>query len=359
MADYYKVLGVSKNATFEEVKKAYKKLAHKYHPDKGGDSEKFKEINEAYQILSNEAKRKQYDTFGATGGPNFGGFGSGQGGQSGARWDFGGGFDGVNFNFGDIFEQFFSGANQKNTSVRNRGRDIEVRLDITLEEAFNGTEREVGLDTEVVCERCNGKRYEPDSKLQTCEYCRGAGRVKENQDTFLGMFSNVTVCEECFGTGKVPEKNCKKCLGEGRMRSRKEVRVKVPAGINTYDTIKVGKQGEAGIGGNAGDLYIKIFVMPHDKFVRKGDDLYGEETIKFTQAVLGGDARIKMVDGAVNLKIPKGIQAGDLVKLKGKGMPRMRSIGKGDYYVRVKIDIPKRLSQEQKELLEKLQKEGF
>ena len=356
MKDFYKILGVGKNATPDEIKKAYKNLAHKYHPDKGGDAEKFKEINEAYQVLSNESKRKQYDSFGATGGPNWGGFGDGPG---GVRWDFGGGFDGAEFNFGDIFEQFFSGANHQNTSVRNRGHDIEVRLDITLEEAFSGIERDVELDTEVVCERCNGKRYELDSKLQTCEYCRGAGRVKENQDTFFGIFNNVIICEECFGTGKIPEKNCKKCLGEGRVHSRKIIKVKIPAGINIHDTIKVSKQGEAGIGGNAGDLYVKVFIKQHVKFVRKGDDLYGEEVIKFTQAALGGDVGVRTIDGTVNLKIPKGTQVGDLVKLKGKGMPRLRAIGKGDYYVRVKVDIPKRLSQEQKELLEKLQKEGF
>jgi len=365
MKDYYKILGVSKDATLEEIKKAYKQLAHKYHPDKGGDVEKFKEINEAYQVLGNEAKRKQYDAFSAGGGagsgwgggaPNWGGFNPGAGAHGG-----GFGFEGVEFDFGDIFEQFFSGAGGggQNTKVRTRGRDIEVRVDITLEEAFSGAEKEIELETEVICERCGGKRHDPDSKLQTCEYCRGAGRVKENQDTMFGMFSNVAICEECFGTGKVPEKNCKKCLGEGRIRAKKAVKVKIPAGIGNHDTIKVEKQGEAGIGGNTGDLYVKVFVKSHEKFVRKRDDLLGEEVIKFTQAVLGGSITVKTIDGSVSLKIPKGTQVGDLVKLKGKGMPRLRGMGRGDYYVRVKVDIPKRLNKAEKNLLEKLKGAGL
>lgn len=376
MKDYYKTLGVSKNATQEEIKKAYRKLAHKYHPDKNGtetNSEKFKEINEAYQVLSDDAKRKQYDQFGsafsAGGGPGPGWEGFTQGGHRGA-WNFNfGNFDFEDFadgrgsgwagDFGDIFEDFFSGAGRRGTKTRNRGRDIEMRVDLTLEEVFSGTEREVNFETEVICEKCSGKRHEPDSKLETCKVCRGAGKLKENRDTFLGMFSNVSTCEECFGTGKLPDLACKKCFGEGRERAKKTVKVKIPAGVSSHDTIKVEKQGEAGIGGNAGDLYVKVFVKSHDKFIRRGTDLYSEETISFTQATLGGNIKVKTIDGTVNLKIPKGTQGGDLVRLSGKGMPRLRGVGRGDYYVKIKVAVPKKLSKRAKELLEKLRKEGL
>lgn len=357
MSDYYKILGVPKGASKDEIKKAYRKLAHKYHPDKNedmGNADKFKEINEAYQILSNDTKRKQYDTFGSA---DFGGAGSARG-----AWDFSGfadGFNGVEFDFGDVFEQFFSGGAKREAKQRNRGRDIEMRVDITLEEAFRGIERKINLTTEVICRVCAGKRHEADSKLETCDICRGVGRVKENHNSFFGMFNNIAICNECFGTGKIPRRSCKKCYGEGRINSKKEVQVKIPAGINSHDTIKVEKQGEAGIGGATGDLYVKVLVKEHNKFIRRGADLYGEELISFIQATLGGEISVKTIDGTVNLKIPKGTQGGDLIRLRSKGMPRLRTQGRGDYYVKVKIDIPKRLTNKAKELLEKLKKEGL
>ena len=364
--DYYKILGVEKNATADDIKKAYRKFAHKYHPDKGGsaqDVEKFKEANEAYQILSDEKKRKQYDAFSFGGGQASGwpGFGGGQAGG----WDFNGfnnftgNFEGVEFDFGDVFDQFFSGGSQQQSEARNRGRDIEMRVDVTLEEAFSGTQREVSFATEVICDVCNGKRHALDSKLKTCEVCKGVGRIKEGRDTFFGMFHNIITCEECFGTGKVPERNCKKCYGEGKFHSKKQVSAKIPAGISSHDTIKVEKQGEAGIGGTAGDLYIKVFIKDHDRFQRREYDLYSQEVVSFIQATMGGEIKIKTIDGLVDLKIPKGTQGGDLIRLRAKGMPRLRSVGRGDQYVRVKIDIPKRLSNRAKELLEELKKEGL
>lgn len=371
MKDYYNILGVSKNAPQEEIKKAYRKLAHKYHPDKNDvdvDANKFKEINEAYQILSNEKKRKQYDQFSAGGGAAFGkqNFQDfSQRGQGGA-----GNFGDINFNFenftsgggfdfGDIFEDLLSRQTGRTTKTRNRGRDIEIRIDLSLEESKAGVKREISFETEIICEKCSGKRHEVDSKLETCKVCRGAGKLKENRDTFLGIFSNVSICEECFGTGKLPQRACKKCFGEGRRRAQKTVKVKIPAGVSSHDTIKVEKQGEAGIGGNAGDLYVKVFVKPHDKFIRKGNDLYAQEIVSFTSATLGGEVKVKTIDDVVSLKIPKGTQSGDLIRLSGKGMPSLRGIGKGDYYVKIKVAVPKKLSKKAKGLLEDLRKEGL
>ena len=358
--DYYKILGVERNAAQTEIKKAYRKLAHKYHPDKNNmdvDADKFKEINEAYQVLSDEKKRKQYDQFGSSS-ERFS-----QGGHGGA-WNFGNiNFEdfsaGGGFDFGDIFEDFLSGHRGQAVKTRNRGRDIEIRIDLTLEEAKAGVSREVSFETEIVCERCNGKRHESDSKLETCKVCRGAGKIKENRNTFLGVFSNISICEECFGTGKLPHRACKKCFGEGKGHGRKIVEVKIPAGVSNHDTIKVEKQGEAGIGGSAGDLYVKVFVKPHDKFIRKGNDLYAQEVISFIQAALGDEVRVKTIDGMVSLRIPKGTQGGDLIRLSGKGMPRLRGIGRGDYYVKIKVAVPKKLSKKAKELLENLRKEGL
>jgi molecular chaperone DnaJ len=350
MKNYYDILGVPKNASQEEIKRAYRKLAHQYHPDKGkgGNEEKFKEINEAYQVLSNPQKRQQYDTFGRTQG-------------SGGGFDFSGfrqGASGINFDFGDIFEEFFSGGRTRE-NVSARGRDIEINVEITLEEAFRGLKRPLSFETYVVCERCGGKQYEPDSKMATCNVCRGVGRVKEDQHTFFGTFSNVRVCRECRGAGKAPEKKCKECIGEGRISGRRSTEVEIPAGVQSGVAIKVAGAGEAGAGGATGNLYVRVFVREHREFKRKGQDLYTNAEISLTQAVLGGEIKTRTIDGIVSLKIPNGTRDGDLIRLRSKGMPKVSVIGRGDQYVKIRVDIPKKLSKKARELLEELKNEGI
>lgn len=349
MKDYYKVLGVDKNASQDEIKKAYRKLAHKHHPDRGGEEDEFKKINEAYQVLSDPKKRQKYDRFGS----------SFEGGRQGGFNPNGfGGAEGFNVDFDDIFEQFFGGGRPGGRS-KNKGRDIEIGIDITLEDAFSGMEKELTYDTYITCERCDGKRHEPDSGMTTCTTCSGVGKIKQKQNTFFGMLSNVKVCPDCKGAGEVPEKKCKKCYGEGRVRDQKTTKIKIPAGIHNNDVIKVAGAGEAGISGSAGSLYVRVRVIPHKKFKRKGNDLYSSKEVNFTQAALGDTVKVDTIDGKVSLKIPKGLKSGELVRMKGKGMPNRRGSGRGDHYVEVNVKIPKKVSRKAKKLLEKLRKEGL
>ncbi|MDP4010433.1 MAG: DnaJ domain-containing protein [Candidatus Spechtbacteria bacterium] len=260
--DYYETLEVQKNASKEEIKKAYIKLARKYHPDRGGDEEKFKEINAAYQILSDDSKRRQYDQFGNV----FEGAGQGAGGFN----PFGQG--GVEFDFGDIFEQFFGGSSGAHAG-RQGGRDIQMSMEISLSDAYLGTEKDISFDTHVMCDRCNGKRYEPGSKTITCDRCRGVGRVKETRNTFLGAISNVSICNECFGIGSIPEKKCTKCYGEGRVEDKRNIKVNIPAGVVTGDTIRVAGAGEAGFNGKTGDLYVSIRIKKPGRISLKAREL--------------------------------------------------------------------------------------
>jgi molecular chaperone DnaJ len=355
--DYYKILGVDKNASAEEIKKTFRELAHKYHPDKqGGSAEKFKEINEAYQVLGNPEKRQQYDQFGTT-------FeqAQGQGGFSGFDGfrDFSGfanGFDfsdlGDMFGFGDIF-----GGGRKKTRA-SRGRDIEVEMQIDFREAVFGAEKVLELYKPSICEKCGGSGTDPQSKISTCSNCGGSGRVQQIQRTFFGSFQTVTTCPACGGEGKKAEKECKECRGSGVVRASKKIKIKIPAGVDNGETIKISGEGEAGKrGGKPGDLFINFKVKPDREFKRQGNDILSKIGISFTQAALGDKIEVETLDGKIKLTIPPGTQSGQIFRLKEKGVPSARGYNRGDHLVEVAVTTPTRLSRKQKELLEELAKE--
>ncbi|MBU2219991.1 molecular chaperone DnaJ [Patescibacteria group bacterium] len=359
--DYYKILGVSKNASSEEIKRAYRRLAQEHHPDKGGNQEKFKEINEAYQVLSDPQKKGQYDQFGTT-------FEQAQA-RGGAH-----GFEGFRdfssfaeaFNFGqgngggfeDIFEGIFGGGGRGRRGGRQRGQDIGVEIEISLEEAFKGVDKEISLRRSVICSKCSGNGAEPGSKIKTCSTCRGAGQIEQRTGGGFFSFSQVIVCPDCRGSGKKSEKNCSRCGGDGRVKENQSLRIKIPAGIQSGQVISLAGQGEAGIfGASAGDLYITVHLRSDPRFMREGDNLFCDLIISFSQAALGGKVEIPTLAGWVNLKIPEGIESGANIRLEGKGMPRLQKRGFGDMIVRVKVKTPKHLSRKAKELLEELKKE--
>lgn len=337
--DYYNILGVSKSASPEEVKKAYREKAHKFHPDKsGGDEAKFKEINEAYQVLSNPDKRAQYDRFGTAEG-----FGQ-PGGPAG--FDFSNfDFNNVEFDLGDIFSDFFGGGSaRRGHRVAQRGRDIGVTVEIPLEEAFKGVVKEIELRKLSRCLRCKGDGTEPGTGKIKCKTCEGAGELKKTQRTFFGVFSQSAVCPTCHGEGQYPEQSCKECSGEGRVRKIEKLSIPIPAGIETGGVLRIHNKGEEGIrGGEAGDLEIKVNIKEHEIFERDGADIYSEVGIPFDMAVLGGNVEVKTIDGKVDLKIPSGTESGAVFKLAGKGMPYSAS-RRGDQYVEVYIRTPKKLS---------------
>jgi molecular chaperone DnaJ len=354
MNNYYDVLGVPRNATKEEIKKAYRKLAHQYHPDKTqGDEKKFKEINEAYQVLGDDKKKAQYDQFGSS--FSSGGAGSGFGG-----FDFSGfggrGFQSHEFDFGDIFSEFFGGRGRTATKPRQKGRDIQVDVMVTLEEAFAGVERSFSLRKYTVCDQCAGKKNEPGSKLIICVSCGGTGEISETKRVLFGSFIEVRTCDTCGGEGKIPEKKCSKCRGMGRLLNTETISVKIPAGIDSGEIINLEGKGEAGVGGY-GNLYVKVHIKEHRDFKRKGDDIYSETAISMPQAALGDHIFIKTIDGDAKLEIPSGIESGEILKVHGKGMVRMYSASRGDLYVRITVKTPKHLSKNGKELFEALKRE--
>ena len=358
--DFYSTLGVDRNASDQDIKKAYRKLAQKYHPDKNkGDKEaekKFKEINEAYETLSDRQKRTFYDQFGSTQGPG-GTSGFNQNAQGFDFSSFGGGF-------ADIFESFFSGGTGGGSSRRRsrgpiRGDDIEARIKITFEESVKGTSRELEITKADKCDHCNGKGAEPGSKIITCKTCGGTGEIREVRQTILGQIATSRVCPECHGEGRIPEKKCSVCHGTTRKRVSEKVKVKIPAGISNDSTIRLSGKGEAGInGGPYGDLYLHITVTPGKDFVRSGDDIHTEQTIHLLQGVLGDEIDVKTVYGKVKLKIPAGTQSGKIFKLKGYGMPRLNTTQKGDHYLKILLDIPSKLSKKEKQLYAELAKEA-
>ncbi|MFA6304799.1 MAG: molecular chaperone DnaJ [Patescibacteria group bacterium] len=370
--DYYQTLGVNKNATQDEIKKAFRKKAHEHHPDKGGGNEaKFKEINEAYQVLGNAEKKQRYDQFGSS---DFSGFGGGGGaGQGGFNWsDFarqGGGqqYSNANFDFsdlGDIFGDFFGGGSHQRSS-RSSGRpthgaDLEINVTITLENAYFGVEKLFDINKDAPCLHCSSTGVEPGAKVNTCKTCNGSGQVTANQQTFFGAFRTVTVCPNCQGEGKIPEKKCSTCQGQGVVKERVSLKINIPAGINTGQTLKMSGQGQAGPKGTrSGDLFVNVKVLPDARFGRNGDDLHLDESISFSQAVLGDKIMVKTFDGEVKLKIPAGTSPGQEFIIKGKGLPHLQKHGTGNLYVKVKVVVPKHLSSSQKDLLEKLQREGL
>lgn len=359
--DYYKILGVARDANVNEIKTAYRKLAHKYHPDKGGDAEKFKEINEAYQVLSNQEKRSQYDRFGQafeTRGQGGGGF-AGQDGWFWGRPDAN--FD-VDFgDLGDMMEEMFGFNEPRKKKDIKKGKDIRIDVEITLEEAYNGVEKEFNLARFGKCARCSGSGAEPDTKIKECFSCRGTGQVQQIRKTILGSFTRYAVCPECGGEGYKPEKPCNVCKGEGRVKEEKKMKINIPAGVDSSQTIRVEGGGEAGKrSGRSGDLYLRIFIKQHQTFERKGDDLFVSMTMAMTDAVLGAGIKLPTIEGKdIILNVPAGTPAKKVFRVSGKGMPHFRSYGRGDMYVDLEVEIPKKLSRKQKELLENLKAEGL
>jgi len=356
--DYYQVLGISRQASPDEIKKAYYNLAHKYHPDKGGgDEKKFKEINEAYQVLSDKEKRSQYDRFGRT-------FEGGAEPGSDFQWAWGRPGADADFDFGDlgdmVEEMFGFGAPRRKRDAK-RGKDIEVEMEINLEDVLRGREKEIFLNKMVSCSRCQGAGADPGSKVIECFTCRGKGEVQQIRRTFFGSFTRYTTCPECGGEGKRPEKPCNVCKGEGRIKNEDRIKIFIPAGVDTNQAIKVEGKGEAGKrGGKPGDLYVRIFVKPHSVFRRKGDDLYISLPISFSQAVLGDEIEAPTLEGSkILLKVPSGTESGKVLRISGKGVSRFSGYGRGNLYVELIVKTPKKLTKKQKELLEELKKEGI
>ena len=342
--DYYELLGVSKSADEKEIKRAYKKLAMQYHPDRTqGDKEKeekFKEIQEAYEVLSDKQKRANYDQYGHAAFEQ--GFGAG-----------GGGFGGADFGdiFGDMFGDIFGGGGRGRQRVV-RGDDLRYDLEITLEEAVKGTTKDIKIHTLAPCETCHGSGAEAGSKVETCPHCHGSGRLRRQQ----GFFVTEQPCHFCHGTGKKIEKPCKTCHGDGRVNKPKNLSVKIPAGVDTGNQLRLSGEGAAGENGApAGDLYVVIHVKEHHIFERDGNNLYCEVPISFTMAALGGEIEVPTLDGRVKLKIPEETQTGKLFRMRGKGVPSTRSGYAGDLICRIVVETPVKLKEEQKELLRKLE----
>lgn len=353
--DYYEVLGVSKDASADEIKKAYRKAAVKHHPDKeGGDETKFKEINEAYEVLKDQQKRQRYDQFGHAG---VGGNGGGSAG--GSPFEGFGGFGGQNVHFdfgdgglGDIFGQFFGGGGQQQRQGPRRGRDVEVTLQLTFEEAVFGVEEKVSLDMDDECSHCHGTTVEPGYSMKTCPTCKGAGQQTRIMNTMFGQIQQAVVCETCGGRGKVPEKVCTVCRGKGTERRKQTITLKVPAGIDDGATIRLKERGEAIGDGTRGDLYVHIRVKAHKKFTREGDIILSEEHITMVDAALGTEISVETVDGPICMKVPAGTQSGTDFKLSGHGVPNLRSDKRGPHIVSIVVDTPTKLTKKQKDLLE-------
>ena len=356
MKDYYQILGVSRNASPEEIKKAYYKLAHKHHPDKGGDEKKFKEINEAYQILSDKEKKSQYDRFGRV----FEG-----GAEPGFDFQWAWGRPDMDFDFdfgdlGDMVEEMFGFGTPRKKDLR-KGKDIEIDFEISLEDTLKGKEREVNLYKFITCSRCQGKGAEPGTQAKECFSCRGTGQVQQIKKTFFGSFTRYTVCPECGGEGFRPEKPCNVCRGEGRIKDEEKIKIWIPTGVDTNQVIKVEQKGEVGRkGGKAGDLYVHIFVKKHPVFKRKGDDLYISVPILFSQATLGEEIEVSILGGGkILLKVPAGTESGKILRISGEGIPHFSGYGRGNLYIELIVKTPKKLTKKQKELLEQLRKEGL
>lgn len=349
--DYYNILGVEKSASKDEVKRAFRKKAHEYHPDKGGDEQKFKEVNEAYQVLGDETKRQQYDQFGTTfdqAGGGAGGF-SGFGSQSG--------FHNVNFeDLGDLFGDMFGGFTGGGGRRARRGDDILVDVDLTFKESVFGAEKEISVTKSNACDRCGGVGAEPGTNLKTCNDCSGQGFTTQVQRTMLGAVQTRVACRTCSGQGEIPETKCSTCGGDGIVHGERTLRVDIPAGVDDGMRIRVRGEGEAIGGGENGDLYIRLHVAEDPRFERRGKDIFSVEEIGFTQAALGAEIETDTVDGKVKLKIPAGIQSDERLRLKGRGVPHGN--WKGDQYVVIKVKTPKKLSREQKKLLEELNLRG-
>ncbi len=356
--DYYSTLGVQKSASAEDIKKAYRKLAHQFHPDKGlGNEQKFKEVSEAYQVLSDPNKRAQYDQFGSTFQNAGRGFGGNAGGFDFSNFSQGFGFNGGNVEFEDAFDIFSDmfGGSGGGRSRRERGVDLEMDLDLSFDEAVFGVEKEISLEKKDVCQKCNGSRGEPGSKILNCPRCHGTGQIKSSRRTIFGAMQTVTTCVECDGTGKVPDRACTECKGTGHKRRVKTIKVKIPAGVEDGQRIRVSNEGEVGYrGSNFGDLYLRLHVDQHPKFKRERENVFSEAEISFYQAALGTVIEADVVDGKIKVKIPAGTQSGKVFRLKGKGSPILQGSGRGDHFLTVKVVTPTKLSKKEKEVFKKL-----
>ncbi len=352
--DFYEVLGVSKTASDDEIKKAYRKLAKEYHPDLHPDDKtaeaNFKQVNEAYEVLADKDKRAKYDQFGHAGvDPNFGG---GAGGDP---------FGGAGFDFTDIFDSFFGGGfggRRQNPNAPRRGSDIQTSVVISFEEAAKGVSKTVSYQRIENCEDCHGTGAEAGSSPKTCPNCNGTGQVRVNQRTPFGVVQSSQSCDRCRGTGKIIEKPCHTCNGTGKVRKKKNYEVKIPAGIDDDQVLNISGQGNAGVnGGPSGDLHVVVAVRPHPVFERRGNDVWCEMPITFTQAALGADVTVPTLDGKVSYHVPDGTQPGDTFKLRGKGIPALSGRGgRGDQYVKIIVEIPKNLDKKQKAILSELDK---
>ncbi|TAH35448.1 molecular chaperone DnaJ [Candidatus Saccharibacteria bacterium] len=360
--DYYEVLGVQKNASADEIKKAFRRKAVELHPDKqGGDEAKFKEVNEAYEVLKDQSKRQRYDQFGH----------AGVGGNGGGGDPFGGGFNGQNVNFdfgdlglGDIFGSFFGGGAGRGPSRQARGNDVETRVEITFEQAVFGTEVSLNLNLEDTCSHCNGTTAEPGYQLKTCDTCKGSGQVVTATRTIFGNIQQAAICPTCKGTGKIPEKVCTVCHGKGTERRNQKIDLKIPAGIDDGATIRLREHGEAIANGPKGDLYVHVRVKAHKRFTREGDLILSEEHVGMVEAALGAEIDVETVDGLVRMKVPGGTQSGTDFKLANHGVPHVRGNDRGPHIVTIIVDTPTKLTKQQKELLEQFnspesKKRGF
>lgn len=345
--DYYEVLGLEKGASADEIKSAFRKLAIKYHPDKNQGNkeaeEKFKEINEAYQVLSDPDKKAQYDQFGTA---DFNGAGFGEGGFGGF-----GGFE--DFDLGDIFGSFFGGGGGgRRRNGPEKGRDIEYSIQLTFQEAIFGVKKTINITRDETCETCHGTGAKPGTSPKTCDKCGGSGQIKYQRSTPIGNFVSTSTCDKCGGKGKINTDPCRDCHGSGKQRKRKEITVNIPAGVDTGNVIPIRGNGEAGNnGGPAGDLYINIRVLPDLKFKRKGSDIYVDTHISFAKAALGAEITVSTVDGDVKYTVPPGTQSGTIFRLRGKGVPKINSHNRGDQFVTVIVDVPKNLNEKQKDAL--------
>lgn len=363
MIDYYKILGIEKNASEEDIKKAYRKLAHQYHPDKAsGNAEKFKEINEAYQVLSNKDKRAQYDRFGRV-------FSSGGGSASGGNGPFGNGFE---FGFGfdpsnledlggisDIFDAFFEGLGVRKRKSYHRGSDVEFVQELTLEEAFRGAEKKIKTRFFIPCGQCNALGYFSDAGTAECATCSGRGEIKESRSTFFGSFSQVRTCPKCSGTGQIPNKICSICKGVGRLMAQKELTMEITPGVSDGQLIKLPKAGEAGErGAEAGDLYVRIRIEPHKIFSRESDDLSVKKEVNLLDILLGIKIEVPTIGGnKIYVEIPANFNFKEKLKISGEGMIKFGGMGRGDLYLELETKTPKKLSAKAKKILEDLKRE--
>ena len=355
MKNYYDILGVKKGANEDEIKSAFRKLAHKYHPDKkGGDETKFKEVSEAYSVLSDKKKRAEYDTYGKTfagGSPHGQGFGG---------FDFSNfqGFQGnfQEFDLGDIFGEFFGGGGF--SAGQRRGRDISIDIELAFRESIFGTERNVLMAKVGMCDTCGGSGAKKGTKMTACTGCNGKGEMRETRNSLFGSFTTTRQCPKCHGRGQVPESPCETCRGEGVARRQEEIQIVVPAGVSDGEMIRMPGRGEAAAGGSAGDLYVKLHVKKDSDFTRDGNNLTISLPIKLSDALLGGEYHVRTLDGDETIDVPAGVTHGEVVRIRGKGVPHGRNT-RGDLMVRIDIQFPKKLSAKARELIEKLRGEGL